>query len=259
MSTSTIQFEIDDSIAIITLNRPEKLNALGPEMLAEFDGVLDKIEQESAVRAVLLTGSGDRSFCVGADIHAWSALTPVDMWQVWIRRGHRVFGHLAHLRQPVIAVLNGYTFGGGLELAMAADLRIAAAGIELALPEVGLATIPGWGGTRRLAALVGPARAKQMILTGDRVDAATAERWGLVNWVVEREDLISFALQVARRIAANAPLAVQLAKQIIDGGSGDDTVFALEGLAGALSASTEDGREGVQAFREKRPPRFSGR
>jgi len=241
----------DGAVATVTLNRPAKLNAIDPAMLTALDGALAVLGDDPAVRVVLLTGAGDRAFCVGADIHAWAALDPLAMWRVWIREGHRVFARLAALPQPTIAVLNGFAFGGGLELALAADLRLAATDATVALPEVKLGTLPGWGGTRRLPDLIGTARAKQLIFTGARLDAAVAERWGLVNETVPRADLTARARTLAAEIAANAPVAVRLAKAAIDGGGS-----ALEGIASALAASTADGREGVAAFREKREPRF---
>ena len=256
--TDKIQLTRDGFIATVTLNRPDKLNALDPEMLGGLETALAQLENDRDVRVVLLTGAGDRAFCVGADINAWAALEPLDMWRCWIRDGQRVFDRLARLRQPVIAVLNGYTFGGGLELALAADLRLAAEEAELAMPEVTIGTVPGWGGTQRLPALIGPARAKQMILTGSRVDVHTAERWGLVNDVVPRAALMDEARALAQQIAGNAPLSVQMAKQVIDG-AGPVASVALEALAGGLAASTGDGREGVAAFRERRPAQFSGR
>jgi enoyl-CoA hydratase/carnithine racemase len=258
MTEPTVLLAIDGQIATITLNRPTKLNALDPEMLALLARYCDQIEREQAVRVVLLTGAGDRAFCVGADITAWSALQALDMWRIWIPEGHRAFERVGRLRQPVLAVLNGYTFGGGLELALAADLRLAAEQVELAFPECGIGTIPGWGGTQRLPALIGPSRAKQMIFTGKRIDAATAERWGLVNEVAPREALMAQALDLAREIAARAPLAVQMAKQAIDCGAGTATSLGLEALAGALAATTIDGREGVASFRERRPAQFEG-
>jgi enoyl-CoA hydratase/carnithine racemase len=175
------------------------------------------------------------------------------MWRWWVRDGHRVMQRLASLRQPVIAAIQGMAFGGGLELALAADMRIASSSAAFAMPEVTIGTLPGWGGTQRLPALVGAARAKQMIFTGERIDASTAERWGLVNEVVEPDNLTGRVTQLAQRIAANAPIAVQLAKSAID-----HDATAPEAFAGALAASAEDGREGMAAFREKRPPRFRG-
>jgi enoyl-CoA hydratase/carnithine racemase len=251
--------EIDQPIATITLNRSEKLNAIHPDMLVAFDEALTQIELDRNVRVVLLTGARERAFCVGADIFSWSALEPVEMWRGWIRQGHRLFNRIARLQQPVIAVLQGYTLGGGLELALAADLRLAAEEVELGLPEAKLGMIPGWGGTQRLPALIGAARAKQMIFTAARISAQTALAWGLVNEVVPRADLMPRAVALAQEIAANAPIAVQLAKQLIDGGLGEATPTTLEALAGALAATTEDGREGVAAFRDRRDAHFQNR
>jgi enoyl-CoA hydratase/carnithine racemase len=249
---------INGQIATITLNRPAKLNAIDAPMLVQLEAAVAELERVGEVRAVVLTGAGERAFSVGADIGAWSALEPLEMWSLWVREGQRVIDRLARLRQPLIAALNGYTFGGGLELALAADIRIAAEGVELALPEVKLGTIPGWGGTQRLPALIGPARAKQLIFSGARVDTARAERWGLVNEVAPPHQLQERALALAAEIAANAPVAVQLAKQLIDGGAGHATGVTREALASALSATTSDLRDGLDAFRERRPPRFGG-
>ena len=242
------------TVATVTLNRAEKLNAIDPPMLRQLDEALDLIERDRDIRVVLVTGAGERAFSVGADVNAWAALEPLEMWRTWIRDGHRVFDRLAALRQPTIAVVTGYAFGGGLELALAADLRLAAAEVEMALPEVKIGTLPGWAGTRRLPAVIGAARAKQMVFTGARLDAVTADRWGLVNEVVPRDELMARARELAAEVAASAPVSVQLAKLAIDGGGA-----ALEAIAGALAATTEDGREGVAAFREKRAPRFEGR
>jgi enoyl-CoA hydratase len=243
-----------DGIATLTLNRPAKLNAIGPDMLADLDRQLADIDGDPDVRAVIITGSGDRAFSVGADINAWSALEPLDMWREWVRDGHRVLQRLAHLRQPTIAAINGYAFGGGLELALAADIRIAADAATFALPETKIGTLPGWAGTKRLPEAIGMARSKQMIFSGSRIDAATAEQWGLVNEVVALGGLMDRCRELAVEIATNAPISVQLAKAVING---DEA--APEALAGALAAGTEDGREGIAAFREKRAPRFTGR
>jgi enoyl-CoA hydratase len=244
----------EDGIATVTLDRPAKLNAIGPEILADLDRRLAEIDVDPNMRVVIVTGSGDRAFSVGADVDAWSALEPLDMWRSWIRDGHRVLQRLAHLRQPTIAAINGYAFGGGLELALAADIRIAADSATFALPETKIGTVPGWAGTTRLPEAIGVARAKQMIFSGRRIDAVTAEQWGLVNEVVAAGTLMERCRALATEIAANAPIAVQLAKAAINGDAS-----APEAFAGALAAGAEDGREGVAAFREKRPPRFSGR
>jgi enoyl-CoA hydratase len=258
MNPKRILLDIDGAVATITLNRPDKLNAIDPLMLEQFEATLNDIEQNREVRVVLIIGSGERAFCVGADINAWTALNPLDMWASWTRNGHRVFERLARLRQPVIAVLNGYALGGGLELALAADIRIAATDIELALPEVKIGTTPGWAGTQRLPALIGPARAKQMVFSGSRFDAETAERWGLINQVVPRDVLMTKAKELANDISLNAPISVQISKQMIDGAMGQAVSVALESMAGALTASIADGSEGITAFREHRSPHFKG-
>ena len=242
-----------DGVTTLTLDRPAKLNAIGPGIVAELARILTEIDGDRDTHAVIMTGSGSRAFSVGADVNAWSALEPLDMWRRWIRDGHHVLERLAQLRQPTIAAINGYAFGGGLELALAADIRIAADSATFALPETKIGTLPGWAGTKRLPEAIGMSRAKQMIFSGSRIDAATAERWGLVNEVVALEALMDRCRSLASEIAANAPVSVQLAKAII---SGDEA--APEAFAGALAAGTEDGREGIAAFREKRSPRFTG-
>jgi enoyl-CoA hydratase len=244
----------EDGIATLTLDRPAKLNAIGPDMLAELDRLIAEVDVDPKVRTVIVTGSGDRAFSVGADVNAWTALEPLDMWRSWIRNGHRVLQRLAHLRQPTIAAINGYAFGGGLELALAVDIRIAADSATFALPETKIGTLPGWAGTKRLPEAIGVARAKQMIFSGCRIDAETAEHWGLVNEIVTPGALMERCRELASEIAANAPISVQLAKAAINGDAS-----LPEALAGALAAGTEDGREGVAAFRQKRPPHFSGR
>ncbi len=262
MTDSQILFEIQDTIATVTLNRPDKLNAISLAMLDQIEAAVAALEKDRAVRVVLITAAGDRAFSVGADVKEWEQVIaddPIAMWRAWDRPGHRVFDRLARLHLPTIAVVNGFAFGGGLELALAADLRLAADNAEFAFPEVKIGTQPGWLGSQRLPALIGVARAKQMIFTGARVKAEVAERWGLVNEVVPRDQLAARAYELARGIASNAPLAVQFAKTIVDAGVGDGTEIALEGLAAALAATTHDGKEGPKSFREKRAAKFSGR
>ncbi len=261
MPSSHIRFEIQDTLATITLNRPEKLNALSLAMLEQIEVAVAALEQNRAVRVVIVTGTGERAFCVGADINEWGQLIaddPLAMWRVWDRTGHRVLERLARLPLPTIAAINGLALGGGVELALACDLRIAAEHAEFAMPEVKIGIQPGWLGSQCLPALIGVARAKQMIFTGARISARTAEQWGLVNEVVPREQLFARANALANEIAANAPLAVQFAKTIVDAGAGQGTELALEGLAAALAATTHDGKEGPAAFRDKRAAKFAG-
>jgi enoyl-CoA hydratase len=257
MAVAGLRLQVEGAIATITLDRPEKLNAVTPEMLAELDAALASIEADDAVRVVVLTGAGDRAFCAGADIDAWASLAPIDMWRRWVRSGHRVMDRLEGLRQPTIAALNGIAFGGGLELALACDLRIAAETAEVAAPEVGIGTIPGWGMTTRLAVVVGPAHAKQMILSGQPVGAQKAETWGLVSEVVPAGGLKDAARSLADRIAAQGPVAVQVAKQLIDG-LRPRVPASLEALGSGLTAFTDDAHEGLAGFRERRPPQFRG-
>lgn len=253
--TDLIETTFSPPIATIHLNRAAKLNSLTPEMLDLIERAINQIEQARDLRVVLLTAAGEKAFCVGADINAWGALEPIDMWRQWIVHGHRVFNRVAACRLPVIAVLNGYTLGGGLELALAADLRLAADSARFALPEVKIATVPGWGGTQRLPQVIGAARAKQMIFTGAQIGARTAENWGLVNEVCEADALLPRATALAQEIANNAPISVQLAKQLI----ADDSGVVLEAVAGALAAATADGREGIASFQEKREPDYEDR
>jgi enoyl-CoA hydratase len=253
-----VRLEIDGAVARIVLDRPQKLGALTEGMLRRLEAAADTIDRNADLRVALLLSTGGKAFCAGADIAAWSALHPLEMGARWIRDGHRVFDRLAGLRQPLIAVLNGMTLGGGLELAMTADIRIAEAHATLGLPEVSIGAIPGWGGTGRLPALIGAARAKQLIFTAGRIDAATAERWGLVNEVVPTGQGAARAADLAAEIARQAPRAVQIAKQAVNAGLGFGAAAALEALAGALAAGTEDGREGAASFRERRQPDFRG-
>ena len=251
----TLVVSRDGPVATITLNRPEKLNALTLPMLAALEEALLTIDADPEIRVVVIKGSGAKAFSAGADVVAWSSLAPLDMWRTWTRTGHRVMERLESLRQPTIASLNGIAYGGGLELALACDLRLAADHVKLAAPEVGIATVPGWGMTTRLATVVGPARAKQMILTGLPIDAERAASWGLVSEVVPAADLDAATDDLAARIAAQAPVAVQVAKELIDA---TRPRTSLEALGGGLTAFTDDAREGQAAFRERRTPEYGG-
>jgi enoyl-CoA hydratase len=252
--SSKIRISSEAPVARIILDRPEKLHALDPEMLSAIETGLGLIEGRTDIRVVIVQATGDKAFCVGADINAWTALTPLQMWSDWIRLGHRVFARLLQVRQPVICAIQGIAFGGGLELALACDIRIASDSARLAMPEVKLGTVPGWGGTARLPELIGAGRARQMIFSGEPISATVAERWGLVNEVVPGDRLIERVEELAYRIAANAPVAVQTAKQLVAGG---DPV-TLESIASAVNAFTQDAAEGLAAFREKRNPSFEG-
>ena len=259
LGTEHVRLAVEGPVARLTLARPEKLNALTPAMLAALEEAASLIEREGAVRVAILSSESEKAFCVGADIGEWSALEPLDMWRRWIREGHRTFDRLARLRQPLIAVVNGRALGGGLELAACADLRIVEADAELGLPEVRIGTVPGWSGTQRLVRRVGAQPVKRLALTGETIGAEEALRLGLADEVCPSGQGLVRALELARSIAERAPVSVQLAKQLINAAEGEESAVALESVAGALAAHTEDGREGALSFREKRPPRFGDR
>jgi enoyl-CoA hydratase len=258
MTPPRILLERDATVVTLTLNRPDKLNAIDGAMLDALEEVLDRLEADRDCRAVILTGAG-RAFSAGADIKEWTALTPQEFGPGWGLRGHRLFDRLAVLSPPVIAAINGIAFGGGLELALCADIRIAAEGARLGLPEVTIAALPGWGGTQRLPRLIGLGRAKQMILTGQPIEAAGAEVFGLVSEVVPAEALMSRAQELARQIAGNAPLAVRAAKRLVDAALPATPAATLEVPASMAVGATEDAREGRESFLERRPPAYRGR
>jgi len=253
-----VRLHVDGDTATLQLDRPAKLNALTPEMLDALQRAIDAVHA-SAARVVLLRAAGEKAFCVGADITRFSQLTPVQMWQDWTAAGHRVFDALASLRQPTVAVLHGTALGGGFELALACDFRVVAAHAQLGLPEVGLGTVPGWGGTERLTELVGRARAKEMVLTRRFLDAETAHAWGVATRVAAGSDLQPAVDDLVGCLLGGAPVAVQLAKQIIDAAADGAPSRVLEALAGGLSTATEDLREGITAFHERRSTSFQGR
>jgi enoyl-CoA hydratase/carnithine racemase len=245
-------------VTIVTLNRPEKLNALTPAMLERLEAVAAELDTRADVRAVVLTGSGSKAFCVGADINEWSTLAPLDMWRQWVPRGHRIFARWAALRAPVIAAINGHALGGGLELAAVADIRIADPAATFALPEAGIATCPGWSGTQRLVSIVGASRVKLLALTAKRIDASRAHEIGLVDELAGSGGALTAALEIAEQVTRLAPVSVQLTKQLVNAANGEGSAVTLEAMAGALAATTRDAREGMISFREKRAANYEG-
>jgi enoyl-CoA hydratase len=240
--------------AEMALNRPEKANALTLTMMATLANLVGEIESDREVRAVVLRGRG-RFFCAGGDIEAWGSLSPQEMAERWILPGIRVLNRLAALPVPVIAVLSGHALGGGLELALAADVRIAQKSAKLGVPEVALGMISGWGGVRRLAETIGVARARHLTLLGESITADEALDWGLVTAVADNEAGLEDQLASwLERLSANAPGAIALTKGILATMHGD---FAHHHASAAAQASgTVDCREGVRAFLEKRKPVF---
>ncbi len=259
MSWETLLVEIEDHIATVVINRPEKRNALNATVRKELIAALDQLRADDDVRVVLFTGAGDRAFIAGADIAEFAERSPVE--QRVAMSGRRPFDEIAAFEKPTLAMINGYALGGGCEIALACDLRIAARSARLGQPEIRLGLLPGGGGTQRLPRLVGTGRALRMILTGELIDATEAERIGLVDWVFEDAELRDRTLEIARGLAASSPVALALAKAAVRA--------ALEApLAAGLAHerdlfitafASEDRVEGVRAFLEKRDARFTGR
>lgn len=261
MSYRHILFDTDASgIALVTVNRPEKLNALSGAVVEELGGAFEQIARESAVRAAILTGAGEKAFVAGADINELAALTAVEARE-YAARGQRTFRRLETLGKPVVAAVNGYALGGGLELAMACTVRFASENAKLGQPEVKLGIIPGYGGTQRLPRLVGRGRALELLLSGEPIGAAEAHRIGLVNGVTAHGELVAHCRGWLEKVLANAPLAVSLTMEAVDVGldSGIEEGLRFEAAAFGVSAASEDRREGTRAFLEKRKPAFAGK
>lgn len=251
-----VRFDLsaDGRTATIVLDRAEKLNALTLTMLDQLERVCVDVARSGA-RVVIIRTAGDRVFCVGADINHFADLGPVTMWRDWVATGHRAFAAVESLPQPTIAVVDGLAFGGGLELALAADFRILSAGARVGLPETGLGTVPGWGGTERLTRLIGPHRTKEIVLTRRILNASEAFEWGIATRVAA-DDIDAPLSELLTALSAGAPVAVQLAKQIINAADRAAPAAVLEALASGTAAATADLAEGIAAFREKRQPAF---
>ncbi len=259
MKFQTLLYREHEGLATVTINRPEKLNALNRTVMNELKECFEAVQRDSGVRAVILTGSGEKAFVAGADVGELAASTPATGMEI-SRLGQRVFGLIENLGKPVIAAVRGYALGGGCELAMACTLRVAAEGARFGQPEVKLGIIPGYGGSQRLPRLVGKGRALELILTGEMITAQEAYRIGLVNQVVAESELIPAADALARKILANAPSAAKYALDAVNHGM--ETTLAeglnLEASLFSLSCATEDMKEGTRAFLEKRPAKFLG-
>lgn len=249
-----------DGIAIITVNRPDKLNALNAGTVHRLDSTLREVRDDDRVRVIILTGAGEKAFVAGADIAELSRMGPIGGVEV-SREGQATFRMMESMPKPVIGVINGFALGGGLELALACHIRIASSRAKFGLPEVRLGIIPGYGGTIRLPRLVGRGRALELMLTGDMIDADEALRIGLVNRVAEPDQLMDAGRDMARKMIANGPIAIRLALESVDRGMSTtiDDAQALESSFFGLLASTADMREGMSAFLEKRKAEFRGR
>lgn len=252
----TVSYSDDGHVATILIDRAAKLNALTLQLLDELADATREINSSSA-RLVIVRTAGEKVFCVGADINHFADLSAAGMWRDWIATGHRALDALAGLRQPSIAVIDGLAFGGGLELALACDFRIIAEEAKVALPETGLGTVPGWGGTERATELLGRAKAKELILARRQLSGKEAVAWGLATAAEPKERLEEAVQKLSTDLLEGAPVAVQLVKQLIDAAADGASSRVLEGLAGGLAAATDDLGEGVTAFREKRTARFT--
>lgn len=259
MSYNTITFDVNENIGKITINRPEALNALNGEVLTELDQVLDQIKENQDLRVLIITGEG-RSFVAGADIKEMSELNAIEAKE-FSKKGIDVFRKIEQLEIPVIAAVNGFALGGGCELAMSCDIRIASEKALFGQPEVGLGLIPGFGGTQRLQRLVGQGFAKYLIYSGENIKADKAYEIGLIQELVEVEKLEERAYELASTIASQAPIAVRLSKEAINvGGQADiDSALDLEATAFGLVASTEDKQIGTKAFVNKEKAEFKNR
>ncbi|HKU61920.1 MAG TPA: enoyl-CoA hydratase-related protein [Gemmatimonadales bacterium] len=259
MTYQSLLYEVTGAIARITINRPDKLNALNAAVITELDSAIGEIERDPAVGGVVLTGAGPKAFVAGADIGEIAAQGPVD-GKARALHGQRVFRRLERCGKPVIAAVNGFALGGGCELAMACHLRVAAEGARFGQPEVKLGIGPGYGGTVRLPRLVGRGRALELLLTAAMIDAQEALRIGLVNRVVPAERLLPESEQLLTTILANGPLAIRACLEAVDTGLdlGLDEALLLEANLFGLLSGTADMREGTAAFLAKRPANFTG-
>lgn len=260
MELKNIIYEKKDGMATITINRPQALNVLNAETMMELISALEDAERDESVKVVLLTGAGEKAFCAGLDLKSVKEIQPAKMWEL-SRLLHKVTLTIEDIGKPVIAAINGFALGGGLEVAMACDLRLASENAKLGQPEVNVGLLPGGGGTQRLPRLIGKALAKELIFTGKMIDAKTAEAMGLINRVVPPDQLKSVAEEVAKDIMSKPPLAIKLSKYLVNISDHVDlrTGLACEAEAAGLMASTEDFKEGVNAFIEKRKPEFKGK
>lgn len=255
-----IQFEVAGSVALVTVNRPEKLNALSRAVVEELGQAAEQIAADSTVRAAIVTGAGEKAFVAGADISEIAALSPVEA-RAFALRGQDVFRRLETLGKPVVAAVNGYALGGGLELAMACTVRFASENAKLGQPEVKLGILPGYGGTQRLPRLVGRGRALEILLSGEPLSAAEALRIGLVNGVVPQGELLAHSRAWLDKVMANAPVALEMVLGAVDAGldMGLEEGLRFEAAAFGVCAATEDRREGTRAFLEKRRAVFAGK
>jgi enoyl-CoA hydratase len=259
MSYSNIRFQAEnDGVALVSVNRPDKLNALNRETMGELADAFSRVRDDAGIHGLIVTGAGEKAFVAGADIKELAVLSPLEA-QALSHRGQTIFRTLETMPKPSVAAINGFALGGGLELAMSCTIRVAAPGARLGQPEVKLGIVPGYGATQRLPRLVGRGRALDMLISGEMIDSAEAHRIGLVNYVVPQEELLAFSRAWLHKVFANGPQAVALTMEAVDVGLDCSLEQGLrfEAAAFGLTAATEDRREGTSAFLEKRKPAFA--
>ncbi len=256
MSEEPILVEIKEGICWITLNRPDKLNSIDSETLRKLFDIIDEVEDDPNVRCVVIKGSG-RAFSAGADVDELMKLTPEEAEEL-SKKGHETMMKISSMPKPVVAAVNGYALGGGCELALACDIRIASEKAKFGQPEIKLGIIPGWGGTQLLARLIGVGRAMELILTGRIIDAEEAYRIGLVNKVVPHDRFEEEVSELAKALASGAPIAMAEAKRLVNLGGSLEVGLDEEAEAFGGLFATEDSKEGFKAFKEKRAPSFKG-
>lgn len=261
MGYENVIVEREENIAVITVNRPNVLNALNDATVRDLHAAFDELGADDDIRVIIVTGAGEKAFVAGADINELQALKTIADSTRKLREGHDLMRKIEMLPKPVIMAINGYALGGGCELAMAGDIRIASETARIGLPEINLGLLPGYGGTQRLPRIVGKGMAKLMMLTGDHIDAQEALRIGLVEKVVPAAELMPTAKALAKKLASKAPISLQVGKEIINVGceSDLDRGLAYELARGMAAFFTEDRIEGTSAFLEKRKPQFKGR
>lgn len=259
MAYENILFEIQDGVGILTFNRPKALNALNPRTLQETAAVVESVSKDENIRVLVLTGAGEKAFVAGADITEFQKMNPLSA-RVFAELGQKVFSNLEQLPIPVIACVNGFALGGGCEMAMSCDFIYASDKAKFGQPEINLGIIPGFGGTQRLSRLVGRAKAKELCMTGEMIDAQQARELGLVAKVFPADQLLEETIKVAKSLAGKGRVALRAIKQVIDRGMDVDlkTGCTLEAEAFGVCFASQDAREGVAAFLEKRKPNFKG-
>ncbi len=253
---SGVHLTVKGAVAELHLDNPTKLNALTVSMLEQIEAHCNSIESRSGIAALIVTAEGDRAFCVGADINAWADLSAVELSRHWVRNGHRIFDRLTQLAVPTIAAINGLALGGGLELAAACDLRVMVPAAKIGLPESSVGIVPGWSGSQRLSRHMPPAILKEMILLGNRIDAERAFQVGFINEI--SEDVNARARDIADRIAQNSPRANEISKYMLLSALQENSAAHIEALGSGMIAYSNDKKEGVASFREKRVARFTG-